>query len=514
MRNKRLLIVLVAVLTLCITGILVNMDDKMDQKHSKRVHQHIDDAKETDVLDDSANISVEGFKTHLPLVVLNTNGQVIQSRLDTEGECRINIQVQIIDNKDKLNTLADTPTIDTISTIRHRGNSSLYYDKKQYALQFLNEDGTDNDVEVMGMSAGNEWVLNGTFLDKSLIRNYVAYNIAGEIMDYAPNIKFCEVFINDGQQYSYQGLYAMIESVQQDAARVGISKYDEERAESAYIIRRDRFSEDEVMLYNYGTEVGLTTEWLGVKYPSESKITDDTLKYIENDVSQMEKVLYSDNYETFITYSDYIDVDSFVDYHVINEFFGNYDAGIHSTYAHKDLTSKLKMGPVWDYDGAMDNATPWMLEPNALAFHTAPWFDALVKDEAYCAKVEKRYKELRQTYFSDAYVDTYIDETVAYLGKALERDRLIWGYVFESDFLTNEENAFGIIENRNVDTYEEEIERIKLALHKHSSYLDVGFYHDLLAYNMPKPETMSFMVYLSVLFIISFFIIVIIVRQE
>lgn len=57
MRNKRLLIVLVAVLTLCITGILVNMDDKMDQKHSKRVHQHIDDAKETDVLDDSANIS-------------------------------------------------------------------------------------------------------------------------------------------------------------------------------------------------------------------------------------------------------------------------------------------------------------------------------------------------------------------------------------------------------------------------------------------------------------------------
>lgn len=514
MRNKRLLIVMVVVLTLFITWVLTKADDEMDELQTARTHQHIHDVKETDVLDQSTDTTAEGFKTHLPLVILNTNGQKIMSKLDTDGDCRINIQVQIIDNEDELNKIGDTPAIDTISSIRHRGNSSLYYDKKQYGLKFFNEDGTDHNVEVMGMEAGSEWVLNGTFLDKSLIRNYLAYNISGEIMDYAPNLRFCEVFIYDGEAYTYQGLYTMIESVERAVSRVNISKYDEERVESAYIIRRDRFSEDEIMLYNYATQNQLTKEWLGVKYPSESKLTKETLEYIENDISKFEKVLYSDDYETFMTYTDYIDVDSFVDYYVINEFFGNYDAGLHSTYAHKDLTGKLTMGPVWDFDSAMDNASPWELDTDAVAFQSAPWFDALVKDEKFCQKVNERYKELRKSYFSDLYINQYIDETVAYLGKALERDQLLWGYVFEAKYLNNEENCYGVVNDRNVDTYDEEIQRMKLALHKHAEYLDGNFYYDIMAYHMPKPETMSVLVSLALLFVISFFIIVIIVRQE
>ena len=43
------------------------------------------------------------------------------------------------------------------------------------------------------MDPHHEWVLHGPFLDKTLIRNYMWYNIAGEIMDYAPNVRFCEV---------------------------------------------------------------------------------------------------------------------------------------------------------------------------------------------------------------------------------------------------------------------------------------------------------------------------------
>ena len=514
MKNKRLLAGGIFIFGIILIAMLVKISDMMSEDEQTRIHQHIQD-EEAALLDTgSLDITAEGFESHLPVVVLNTDGQQIQSKLDTEGNPEINIQVQIIDNENDVNAIGDAPAVDTVSTIRYRGNSSLYYDKKQYALEFINEDGTDYETEVMGMSAGSEWVLNGTFLDKSHIRNYIAYNIAGEIMDYSPNIRFCEVFIYDGSEYTYQGLYTMIESVKQAASRVDITKYDEEKVETSYIIRRDRFSEDEVMLYNYGTDNGLTSEWLGVKYPPASKLTEESYQYIEDDISNIEKILYSDDYETFMTYPNYIDVDSFVDYFVINEFFGNYDAGLHSTYAYKDLTGKLKMGPVWDYDGAMDNATPWELNVDATAFQTASWFDALIKDEEFCRQVVKRYKELRESYFSDEYIDSYIDEIVDYLGSAIDRDYLVWGYVFDMDTLVNEENEFGVVNNRNVETYEEEIDRIKMALHEHAEYLDSNFYRNIAGNTMSEPESLDSMKYMAILFIISFFVIVIIVRQE
>lgn len=514
MRNKKLLAIATILVGLIIILILSDMVGKIDNEENARVHQHIDNRKPIDETDISLDITAEGFSTHLPVVILNTNGQQIMSKLDTDGDPKINIEVQIIDNEDSLNSIGDTPAVETISSVRYRGNSSLYYDKKQYALEFLNADGTENVTEVMGMAAGSEWVLNGTFLDKSHIRNYIAYNIAGEIMDYAPNIRFCEVFLYDGETYTYQGLYTMVESIERALDRVNVTKYDEDRIESSYIIRRDRFSEDEVMLYNYGTVNGLTEEWLGVKYPSEAKITEETLKYIENDISEFERVIYSDDYETFKTYTNYINVDSFVDYFVINEFFGNYDAGLHSTYAYKDLTGKLTMGPVWDYDGAMDNATPWELEPDATAFKTASWFNALIKDEEFCRKVVARYNELRKSYLSDEYIDEYIDELVDYLGASIDRDYQVWGYIFEQETLVNVENKYGVVNDRNVDTYEEEIERIKLALHKHAEYLDAEFYNDISGAIMYEPENLSSMRYLAIFFIATFFVIVIFVRQE
>jgi hypothetical protein len=42
-----------------------------------------------------------------------------------------------------------------------------------------------------------------------LIRNYLFYNLAGEMMDYAPNVRYCEVVLNG----EYRGLYLMIESI-------------------------------------------------------------------------------------------------------------------------------------------------------------------------------------------------------------------------------------------------------------------------------------------------------------
>lgn len=49
---------------------------------------------------------------------------------------------------------------------------------------------------LVGMFKELEWVLYGFFLDRILLRNYLSYNIVGEIMFYVLNVCYCELFVN------------------------------------------------------------------------------------------------------------------------------------------------------------------------------------------------------------------------------------------------------------------------------------------------------------------------------
>jgi len=65
-----------------------------------------------------------------------------------------------------------------------RGHSSRWFSKKSYRLKIVNAQDTQDKIkqQLMGMSAASEWALYGPFLDKTLMRNYMWMNLAGEIM--------------------------------------------------------------------------------------------------------------------------------------------------------------------------------------------------------------------------------------------------------------------------------------------------------------------------------------------
>ena len=54
----------------------------------------------------------------------------------------------------------------------------------------MDENGEELDVSLLGMPEGHSWALNGPFLDKTLIRNYMCMNISAEVMGYAPRVRF------------------------------------------------------------------------------------------------------------------------------------------------------------------------------------------------------------------------------------------------------------------------------------------------------------------------------------
>ncbi len=422
------------------------------------------------------------FESHLPLVVIDLKGQEIPSAYkfdQTEGrfvlidgtDPYITASISIIDNDSNVNCLGDDPELESAIQIKYRGNSSLTYDKHQYRIKLVDDEGLSQDLDVMGMGAESDWILNISMIDESLIRNYMSYSIVSEFMPYTPDLRFCEVVMKNGNDYEYQGLYLMMEPVEQGSDRVDIQDYSEKNDYTSYLVRRDRYDEEGVMLDTYATKNELCYGYLDLKYPKNEDVTQEVIDYVTNDISEIEKIIFSDDKDTFLQYPKYIDVDSFVDYFILNEFFANYDAGNNSTYMYKDARGKLCMGPIWDYDNMADNMSSYILFPELVSFEGQPWFNKLLQSEDFCKKLEKRYKELRKTYFSDKFITSFVDDTTKYLGNAQKRDYSRWNDIYTSDKFDVLKDMSGVYVYRNFDSYEDEVQRLKDILVEHGSYI-------------------------------------------
>ena len=363
---------------------------------------------------------------NLPVLLIDTSGQKM-SRSES-----ITADLQIYDNE--TNTLNDEPSITTKTNIKIRGNSSSKYPKKQFSLELINNKGEEKDISLLGMPSESEWVLNGPFLDKSLIRNYLALNTASKIMEYAPRAKFCEVIMIEDKsaelsEDNYRGVYILVEKIKRDDKRVDIIETLNNIDETSFILAKDRQKEGDIPVTSYGKETYQYSYGLNVVYPKKD-LTSEKYNYIMDEINKFERILYSDKFNhPSEGYSKYIDVDTFVDYYIINEFFKNTDAGMLSTYVYKDYEDKMKAGPVWDFNeslGNSQNEDGKVYDPNGFTMIHKPWFDRLMMDINFANKVVERYKELRKTYLSDEYLIEFIDETVKLLGDSIKRNFDRW----------------------------------------------------------------------------------------
>ena len=163
-----------------------------------------------------------------------------------------------------------------------------------------------------------------------------------------------------------------------------------------------------------------------IRYPKRANLTEEMRQEIELDYAEFEKALYSYDYDTDeYGYWNYIDEGSFVDYFLINEFTINADAGRYSTYIYKDMTGKYKLA-VWDFNNVCDNYPDDPLPPYEFVMVDHNLFFMLFKSEDFVEQVLKRYEELRGTVLSEEYLMGYIDETLEFLGPALERNNQKW----------------------------------------------------------------------------------------
>ena len=198
------------------------------------------------------------FSTTLPVIYMNTKGQQILKENVICGN------IALLDGNEEAQSVSAVPNSIYRATIKYRGASSYSkFDKKQYRIKFYkNSKENEKKVSLAGMGANSEWVLNGPYLDKTLIRNKLVYDLARELNGWAPDTRFVELFV-DGE---YQGVYLAVEPVTNGESRLRLAEFGLLSGETAYVVNRDRIDTGTEEIETWGKTKGYTYNALYIRY--------------------------------------------------------------------------------------------------------------------------------------------------------------------------------------------------------------------------------------------------------
>lgn len=464
-RIRRILLCILMITVLCGISVVGNSVVKSENKSKEKKRTTItkEEVKEWAAPDEESleYYDLGEFSTTLPVVYMNTKGQQVLKENAIWGN------IALLDGNGEEQSVFSIPNSIYRATIKYRGASSYSkFDKKQYRIKFYkNEKDSAKEVSLAGMGANSEWVLNGPYLDKTLIRNKLVYDLARELNGWAPDTRFVELFV-DGE---YQGVYLAVEPVTNGESRLRLAEFGLLSGETAYIVNRDRIDTGSEEIDTWGKTNGYTYNALYIRYPSKNKITEKQKAYIQKDISEFEQILYGENFsDKRIGYQAYIDMDNWVDYFIINEFAMNYDAGNLSTYLYKELDGKLQLA-VWDFNNGFDNYQWFRTETDVLHTVENSWFQRLWQDENFRDRVCERYRQLRETTLADEHIAEKIASYQEELGEAVDRNFKVWGYSFKENLLagTSKEGT-----SRNIRSYEEAMKQLTDTIRERLAYLD------------------------------------------
>ncbi len=381
--------------------------------------------------------------SNLPIIVINTNGQEIVD------EPKIMADMGIIYNGEgKLNNLLDEFNhYNGKIGIEIRGSSSQQFPKKSYAVETRIDEEEDLDVSLLGMPEEADWVLYAPYSDKSLIRNALIYKLSNEINRYTTKSKFVELVLNG----EYMGVYVFMEKIKRDKNRVNIKKCESKDTTGTaltggYLIKIDK--QDGANTQGWESSFApYNGAWQKVfyqyDYPKETNIMPQQINYIQNFIFNFESNLYSNNYtDPFLGYYDIIDIDTFIDYSLLNEFPRNVDAYRLSTFMYKDrddINPLLKMGPIWDFNLAFGNVNyhdAWNHDGLQVSvpipedhFQSPFWWKKLYDDPVFFNKIAKRWNEIKLTTFSKERIFSIIDSLTTHLEEARIRNFQRWNVI-------------------------------------------------------------------------------------
>jgi len=338
--------------------------------------------------------------TGLPVMRIDTeNGQFINSKTTY-----VNAHMKLIED---IKTRGSGDVLEADLLIKGRGNSTwTEWPKKPYRLKF------NEKVSLLGEHKDRSWILLSNYADKSALRIHTAFYM-GKIsnLDYTSSSHFVDLFLNG----RYDGTYELCEKLKIANHRVAVG-------DDGFLLEVDgRAPSDADSRFFY---IWSLEHPISIKDP-DTQYDDANFSYIEDFMAQVDFALYGPYFKDLNKgWQAYMDMDSFVDWYLINEITHNPDAiMLYSCFMNLKRGEKLKMGPLWDFDLAFGNTDYMERGPEGFWIKNSEWFSRLMEDPAYVNRVKERFD-----YFYSRLPDIMneIDETAQYLNRSMIANENRW----------------------------------------------------------------------------------------
>jgi hypothetical protein len=378
--------------------------------------------------------------SNLPIVIINTdNGVEIPDDPRVLGNMKI-----IYRGEGNRNYLADQSNPQFLNydgriDIEIRGSSSQMLPKKAYGLTTRMADNvSNNNVSLLGMPSENDWILNGLAFDPSLIRDYLSYNLARAMGNYASRTVYVEVVING----EYKGLYVLQEKIKADGERVNVTKIGTSHntlpnLSGGYITKADKTTGGDPVAWTMMGTDGWEVDYIHA-LPKPEDVTVQQNAYIHNEFLKL--AANTSNTSLQNGYPSLIDIPSFVDFFISNELASNVDGYALSTFFHKDRNGKLRAGPIWDFNLTYGNdlfdfgydrshTNVWQFN-NGDNTGSLFWYQ-LFQNPTFRCYLARRWNELTQTGqpLNITSLNTYIDNTINHISEAAIREQIRWNTI-------------------------------------------------------------------------------------
>ncbi len=292
--------------------------------------------------------------------------------------------------------------LNVATSVRGRGNSTWTYPKKPYAIKL------DSKSEVLGMPKHKRWVLLANWIDRTLLRNDIAFEMARRIMEWAPRGKFVELYLNG----EHQGNYYLCEQIKVDKNRVNIDELDEKtdfadetQITGGYLLEYDKYGPNDEINYFYSQVQNYPVT---IKEPDEEVITSwehPGYLYVQGYINNLEQLFEADKnaLARWDEIDALIDVTSYIDWWLVHELVCNGEV-IHpkSSYMFKKRDGKLCAGPAWDFDYGT-----FRQNSNSLILLSSLYYKYLFKYPEFKLAVKERWTEVKDVL---ADIDNYISE--------------------------------------------------------------------------------------------------------
>lgn len=316
-----------------------------------------------------------------------------------------------------------------LESIGGRGNSSWGYSpKRPYNIKMTDK------AALCDMGKSRKWALISTYLEQSMMRNSVSYDL-GRALGLKYSIKYHYIdFYANGEYY---GTYILTERVEVDDVRVDITdlekatekangvddlsvygkagvqsgevkgtyKYYEIPADPADITGGYLLEHQQANRYfkdpcGFVSDLGQPVLLKNPEYASRAQI-----EYISGFYQEMEDAVYSDTGYNALGkhWSEYIDMDSLVTVYLIHELASSPDSSGTSFFLYKESDfkgdGKFHFGPLWDFDLAYANYKTSIYDPNKFYTNRFVGKDTGVlgimgqvyKDEQFLSAVAEKY---------------------------------------------------------------------------------------------------------------------------